>query len=143
MLFLERLERVTIRREHRRRLRGTSADSYSPRACRAATGDFACDLVTLDDASTYLVLSREVDPDAYRAAVEEAVNHHQLDRGTPNRLRRSRCLLRCRTRQQTRRPGAATPSCRWAGRHRHRSQGTSTRRSTPTCAAGTSMRLTR
>lgn len=30
-------------------------------------GDFACDLVTLDGASKYLVLSREVDTDAYNA----------------------------------------------------------------------------
>ena len=44
------------------------------------TGDFACDLVTLDGTSKYLVLSREVDPVAYSAAVAEAVGHHQLDR---------------------------------------------------------------
>jgi hypothetical protein len=79
MLFLRRLERVAIRREND----GDCEERLLTRSRRGVpgvAGDFACDLVTLDGASKYLVLSREVDPDAYGAAVAEAVSHHQLDR---------------------------------------------------------------
>ena len=79
MLFLRRLERVTIRREHD----GNCEEQLLTRSRRGVpgvAGDFASDLVTLDGATRYLVLSREVDPDAYSAAVAEAVSHHQLDR---------------------------------------------------------------
>jgi hypothetical protein len=79
MLFLRRLERVTIRRESD----GDCEERLLARSRRGVpgvAGDFACDLVTLDGASKYLVLPREVDPVAYSAAVAEAVSHHQLDR---------------------------------------------------------------
>jgi hypothetical protein len=79
MLFLKRLERVTIRREAsgncEERLLTRSRHSMSE-----VTGDFDCDLVTLDGVNTYLLLSREVEPDAYSAVVAEAISHHQLDR---------------------------------------------------------------
>ena len=78
MLFLRRLERVTIRRENDGD-REERVLTRSRRSVPAVAGDFACDLVTLDGASTYLVLSREVDRGAYRAAVAEAIDHHQLD----------------------------------------------------------------
>lgn len=68
MLFLRRLERVTIRREND----GNCEEQLLTRPRHSVTGvagDFACDLVTLDGASEYLVLSPEVDPVAYSAAV--------------------------------------------------------------------------
>jgi hypothetical protein len=78
MLFLKRLERVTLRRESS----GGRAErvlSRSRSSVPMLTGDFTCDLVTLDDVGVYLVLSREVDPEAYRSAVSEAIDRHQLD----------------------------------------------------------------
>jgi len=78
MLFLKRLERVTIRREQIDD-REERVLTRSRRGVSAVTGDFACDLVTLDDASRYLVLSREVEPSDYRLAVSEAIDRHQLD----------------------------------------------------------------
>jgi hypothetical protein len=80
MLFLRRLERVIIRRENDGNCEKRPPLTRSRRRVPGVAGDFACDLVTLDGASEYLVLSREVDPDAYGAAVAEAVSHHQLDR---------------------------------------------------------------
>jgi hypothetical protein len=78
MLFLKRLKRVTIRRES-----GGDGEervlTRSRRSMPAVTGDFACDLVTLDDCSTYLVSSQEVERGAYRLAVREAIDRHQLD----------------------------------------------------------------
>ena len=68
MLFLKRLERVTIRREARDG-REERMLIRSRRSMSAVTGDFTCDLVTLDDHCTYVVLSREVEPDAYRLAL--------------------------------------------------------------------------
>jgi hypothetical protein len=78
MLFLKRLERVTIRQEHSDG-RDERVLSRSRRSVSTVTGEFSCDLVTLDDANTYLVLSRGVEPGAYRLAVSEAIDRHQLD----------------------------------------------------------------
>jgi hypothetical protein len=78
MLFLKRLEQVTIQREHSDG-REERVLTRSRRSVSAVTGDFVCDLVTLDDISTYLVLSREVELSAYRVAVSEAIDRHQLD----------------------------------------------------------------
>ncbi len=78
MLFLRRLEHVTIRRKHNggreERVLTRSNDGVPE-----VTGDFTCDLVTLDGASTYLMLSRQVELGAYRLAVREAIDRHQLD----------------------------------------------------------------
>jgi hypothetical protein len=78
MLFLKRLERVTVRRED-----GSAAQERVLTRVRgsapAVTGDFTCDLVTLDENGTYLMMSRRVDPAAYRRAVQEAIERRQLD----------------------------------------------------------------
>ncbi|MEV5695258.1 ATP-binding protein [Micromonospora globbae] len=78
MLFLKRLERVTIRRED-----GSASEERVLTRVRGSApvlaGDFTCDLVTLDEDGTYLVLSRRVDPAAYRRAVQEAIDRRQLD----------------------------------------------------------------
>ena len=78
MFFLKRLERVIIRREHGdgREERMLTRSRYS---VSALTGGFACDLDTLDAASAYLVLSREVEPSSYRLTITEAIDRHQLD----------------------------------------------------------------
>jgi len=78
MLFLKRLARVIIRREHN----GGGQERVLTRSRRgvpALAVNFSCDLVTLDDTTTYLVLSRQVEPDTYRLAVREAIDRHQLD----------------------------------------------------------------
>ena len=114
MLFLRRLERVTIRREND----GDCEERLLTRSRRGVpgvAGDFACDLVTLDGASTYLVLSREVDP-APTAAVAEAISRHQLDRRYAESTSAVKVSVAVPYAAETRRPGAATPSCRWAGR---------------------------
>lgn len=78
MLFLRRLERVTIRREQGDDC-GEHVLTRSQQIVPAVVGDFVCDLVSLNRGGTYLVLSRGVEPDAYRSAVREAIDHRQLD----------------------------------------------------------------
>lgn len=78
MLFLKRLERVTVRRENDSTIEErvlTRVRGSAP----AVSGDFTCDLVTLDENGTYLLLSRQVDPVAYQSAVREAIERRLLD----------------------------------------------------------------
>ncbi|KUL31465.1 ATP-binding protein [Actinoplanes awajinensis] len=78
MLFLKRLERVTVRREDD----STTEERVLTRVCGNApevSGDFTCDVVTVDENGTYLVLSRQVDPAAYQRAVREAIERRLLD----------------------------------------------------------------
>jgi hypothetical protein len=78
MLFLNRLRQMTIRHERDADVTETAL-TRARKPTPELAGDFDCDLVTLDGADDYLVLSRRVEPDAVTDAVRDAVDNHRLD----------------------------------------------------------------